>query len=98
MGIPRYSDADAKDPRDDTSYTFNLAGALTVPGDAIVGLPGVSVAPPGLTAANMSVINNVVGYYVTGGVAGVEYMITFSFSTALFPLINRSVILPVRTR
>lgn len=98
MQIPRYADADAKDPRDITTYTFSLAGALTVPGDAIVGVPVVSVALPGLTISGVSVTNNVVAFFTTGGFDGVDYRINFAAVSTYAPAINRSVILPVRTR
>ena len=93
-----------KDPTDQNTYSVDFTLDLDIPnGETITGatiktsIVGSNI-PTTLTTSPAGIIGSVVGTYITGGIAGTQYLITYSVQTSFTNVITRSVFLYCQAR
>jgi hypothetical protein len=96
LPLPRFKDD--KDPSDVTDWVFDFEQelALSSPADNISN--AVWTVPVGLTAGAQQVIGSKASIFLSGGNAGVNYVLTCRITTVAGRVIERSAQLYVRDR
>jgi hypothetical protein len=96
LPIPRF--ADDKDPSDVTDWAIDFEAelALTSPADTIATANWT--VPAGLTAGAQQVIGSKASIFLSGGVAGSDYVLACRITTTGGRTIERSARLYVRDR
>lgn len=97
--FPTFSPAS---PDDIDTYGENCAQAMAARGTTIVSVGAPEIAPPvhapPLTITDIQVVlgGNGYAFKATGGVAGVNYLISFPLTLSDGDVLHRTVMLPVR--
>jgi hypothetical protein len=78
-----------KDPLDTLDYGIDFSGQVNLDGDSLTTLIGVTSTPGGLTIATPTLVGNIAYGWVSGGVAGVTYILDFEVMTAKNRTYNR---------
>jgi hypothetical protein len=88
------------EPDDSLDYSLDVTAAIEDATDAIT-VATAMVAPSGtgeVVASNITVANNVISLYLTGGVAGRTYMVNLTATTAANRVFQWYVYLPIDPR
>lgn len=93
-----------KDPADQNTYGLDFTPDLDVDnGEAIQGVPVITTtlldgSSSDLVVANPHTSNNVAYCFVSGGLNGKTYLVSYEVNTTNGNVIKRSVLLPVQDR